>query len=86
MWIYVRPDDSCLTLGEYDKPDGWEGALLTFTKSLEVAQSWARELRAGRPPVESDPGDPLEVARSWAPDVRAGPAPVEDDRAPDSLH
>ena len=85
MWIYVRPDESCLTLGEYDKPDGWEGGLLTFTKSLEVAQSWARELRAGRTPVENDPADPLEVARSWAPDVRAGPAPVEDDRA-DSRH
>jgi len=50
VWMYFPPEGSPLTLGEWNKGDGWDGSLLHMSDSLGVAQQWARELRDGRIP------------------------------------
>jgi hypothetical protein len=54
MWIYSPPDEPSRVLGNYEKPDRWGGAIVHFGFTLEVAQFWARELLAGRPPIDHD--------------------------------
>lgn len=52
VWVYAPEDGEPLVLGEYNHPNGDDGGLAHLTDSLEVAQRWARDLRAGRLPTD----------------------------------
>ena len=51
IWLYVPPDRSPLVLGGNTRPDGYDGGVVHIARSLDAAQRWARDLRAGRLPT-----------------------------------
>jgi len=58
--MYFPPEALPLVLGEWNNGDGWEGASLHMSDSLEVARQWARALRDGRIPSAADADPALE--------------------------
>jgi hypothetical protein len=78
VWVWDAPDGSSVILGEHESSEGGEGGIYDIAYSRELAQSWARDLRAGRLPStepEVEPaGDAGPSARS-SPESESMPTP-----------